>query len=239
LTALDFQQAVCRTREWYRDRDANPAIAQFYAPFQEVQVNIWTRQYRDMACFFRTRGVFSLEGLRILDIGCGRGHQMRTFLEYGADPRLLVGVEIRQVTPEVMAQLCPHLRVEMYDGAHLPFVDATFDLVTQHQMISSVLAPELRLQLCREMWRVLAPGGYIFYWDLLVTQAPNHEDAGKPLLLDELFPDLPREEHLVSKYPNPEECAPGNGRRRRIAQFILKRFVKNKPEYRTALIGPK
>ncbi len=48
----------------------------------------------EMAAMFRSEGLTTLAGLRILDVGCGRGDALRQMLEYGADPELLTGIDL-------------------------------------------------------------------------------------------------------------------------------------------------
>src|SRR5260370_2274105 len=47
-----------------------------------------------MAAMLRADGLRSLAGLRILDVGCGRGATLRHYLEYGADASGLSGIDL-------------------------------------------------------------------------------------------------------------------------------------------------
>ena len=64
----------------------------------------------EMASLLRGEGLTSLAGLKILDVGCGRGDTMRQLLEYGADPELLTGIDLLEDRVNLARRLAPHLR---------------------------------------------------------------------------------------------------------------------------------
>ena len=97
----------------------------------------------------------------VLDVGCGTGRHVRAFLDYGVDPQNVYGIDIRESALAVGRRLSPHLRLELFDGITIPFKDGQFDLVTQHSVVCSKLSPHLRRRVTAEMWRVLAPGGFV------------------------------------------------------------------------------
>src|SRR5436853_438194 len=86
---------VNRTNEWYRRREQDPTIIAAWGPFQEETVQYSCQQYRCLAKFLRRRKIASLERMRVLDVGCGTGRNVRAFLDYGADPQQVCGLEIR------------------------------------------------------------------------------------------------------------------------------------------------
>jgi SAM-dependent methyltransferase len=233
----NVRDAVLRTKEWYQQRDRDTTLSDMYAPFQEVSVNHRCQQYRYLARLLRGKGIVSLEKMRVLDVGCGDGQHVRAFLDYGADPNLVCGIEIRESTPELMKRLSPHLRLVMFDGITIPFAEGEFDLVTQHLVVTSILSPELRRRMTAEMWRVVAPGGFLFWWDLLECQGPTAHERGQRIDLDDYFAGLPREEYKVPRMPSPDEClgaVPGA----RLLRPLL-RMLAQKPAFCAALIGPK
>jgi len=94
-----------------------------------------------------------LEQPRILDVGCGTGATMGFLERYGE----VTGVD---VSPQAVkysqgqgrTQLC------LADGAHLPFVEGSFDLVTALDLLEHLEQETVGL---REMWRVLKNGGHL------------------------------------------------------------------------------
>lgn len=100
----------------------------------------------------RTRG-------RLLDVGCGDKPYEHLFRPY---VREYIGVEHEATFSETDARSRGKADV-LYDGARLPFPDASFDVVMSVQVLEHTPRPEA---LVAEMARVLAPDG------LLILSAP-------------------------------------------------------------------
>jgi NAD(P)-dependent dehydrogenase (short-subunit alcohol dehydrogenase family)/SAM-dependent methyltransferase/acyl carrier protein len=112
-------------------------------------------------------GATELYGRRVLDVGCGRGGTVALLAErFEADA---TGVDL---SPEAIA-FCrrthrhPSARFEVGDAEHLPVEESSFDVVTNIE--SSHTYPNLRLFFA-EVSRVLVPGGWFLYTDLLPVQ---------------------------------------------------------------------
>lgn len=112
-------------------------------------------------------GPTDLSGRRVLDVGCGRGGTVALLAEnYGAEA---TGVDL---APDAVA-FCrrvhrePDSHFEVGDAEHLPFDDASFEAVINIE--SSHTYPNLRAFLT-EVKRVLVPGGWFLYTDLLPVQ---------------------------------------------------------------------
>lgn len=104
-------------------------------------------------------------GARVLSSGCGFGGSLLAWRDAGA--AVAVGVEVEPDYLRLSALRTADLAgagVVSYDGARLPFADATFDIVESMDVIEHTPDPLVYL---RELRRVLAPSGVI----LLVT--PN------------------------------------------------------------------
>ena len=104
--------------------------------------------------------------LKILEVGVGHGHELAKFALLGIPQENLVGVD---VVPDRLVRaraIYPAIRFEDGDGRALPFADASFDVVCQ--FTCAMHAPSKRAQelMCREMSRVLRPGGIIIWWDI-------------------------------------------------------------------------
>jgi ubiquinone/menaquinone biosynthesis C-methylase UbiE len=118
-----------------------------------------------------------LDTARILEVGCGNGSWLRTFLRFGAQPENLTGVELIPEILENAKRLCP-VGVTLINGSAttLLFPDNSFDLVLQSMMLSSILDPAVRTSCAAEMLRTVKPGGLIVSYDFFVKD-PNNSDT--------------------------------------------------------------
>jgi SAM-dependent methyltransferase len=93
---------------------------------------------------------------RVLDLGCGTGESVDAF-RAAAPGAAWVGVDIAD-SPEVRARTRADAEFHSFDGTHLPFEDASFDLVYTKQVLEHVRHPE---PLLADVARVVCPGGVL------------------------------------------------------------------------------
>jgi SAM-dependent methyltransferase len=98
----------------------------------------------------------SVAGLRVLDLGCGEGHNTRLVARQGAD---VVAFDISEQFVRAARELdTAGIDHVVGDGAALPFASSSFDAVTAFMSLMDVAEPERTLQ---EAARVLRPGGLL------------------------------------------------------------------------------
>ncbi len=102
----------------------------------------------------------------ILDVGCGYGGLLRLFLEWGADPARLYGLDLAHERLAWARGLTPGVRYVEQSADQLPFRDGMFDLVCQFTLFSSILDAGLRAAAAAELGRVLRPGGLLLWFDI-------------------------------------------------------------------------
>ncbi|MBK7864413.1 MAG: class I SAM-dependent methyltransferase [Archangiaceae bacterium] len=116
----------------------------------------------------------------VLDVGCGRG-----LLLIGAARALTTGKAVgldlwrsidqsgnapEQTRANAEAEgVAERITLETGDMRKLPFADASFDLVLSSLAIHNVPSAEGRAEACREMARVLKPGGRVAVLDIFST----------------------------------------------------------------------
>jgi len=218
----------------YAERDQNPHIQERWAPFSEDEVDHRNQQYWSLAKMLRQIGRSSLAGWKILDVGCGQGRFLRACLDMGSSAEDLFGVDLRSNAIEEANRLSPQLQIQLGNGTELNFADGEFDVVTQFVVFSSVFQGELRQRLAKEMFRVLRPGGYIFWWDLTKTVSRSSPEPLRPW---ELFSGIDYSETRQALRPRPSNCLKlprGLGRFGRLIDRLG--YV---PTHIAALIGPK
>jgi SAM-dependent methyltransferase len=114
----------------------------------------------------------SLSGKRVLDIGCGAGGaELLLVREY--DAANVVGIDIipqlveraRQLSEE--AGLARRIQIKAVEPGRLPFKRAAFDVVFTKDSLLHV--PD-KLEIFREIYRVLRPGGFFIGSDWLAGE---------------------------------------------------------------------
>lgn len=131
---------------------------------------------------------------KILDAGCGNGRWLRWIQDLGF--RQLFGVDIRDQEINEARQLNPGINFYNTSISSLPFEDNYFDFIILSEVFSSILEDRLIEDSTKELLRVLAPGGAIFFNDNTKTKIEKAKIDGENYLrcikkedLVKLFPD--------------------------------------------------
>ena len=110
-------------------------------------------------------------GMRVLDVGCGRGEILRNTNELGARA---YGIDYASAAVKISKQVADaagtgalSIDVSQASALYLPFTDDLFDRVLLLDIVEHLYPDEL-LAAYREDWRVLKPGGRI-----IIHTAPN------------------------------------------------------------------
>jgi ubiquinone/menaquinone biosynthesis C-methylase UbiE len=70
------------------------------------------------------------------------------------------------------------VRLECGNAAALDFPEASFDLVLQSTVFTSILDREMRQRIAAEMLRVLKSGGFALWYDFFVDNPRNRDVRG-------------------------------------------------------------
>lgn len=124
-------------------------------------------------------GCRPLDGKKILEVGCGTGFWLREFIQWGARPENLAGVDLLADRLAEARQRCPAgVDLRCANAAALPFAEESFDLVLQATVFTSILDGAIKQQVAREMLRVLKPNGIILWYDFHVNNPTNPDVRG-------------------------------------------------------------
>lgn len=105
---------------------------------------------------------------RSLEIGCGFGRLTPTFASFSDDH---IAIDINPAALEMARTSYPQLQFRQVSATELPFLPASFDLITTWTVLQHV-PPDRIAQACAEIVRVLAPGG-----TLLICEETRHATA--------------------------------------------------------------
>jgi SAM-dependent methyltransferase len=185
------------------DRYARRADGDRYSFFRpEVLRGVQERQ-RVMLALLQAHGHTDLPALRVLEVGCGAGGNLLELLRLGCDPARLAGVELlperharaRAVLPAALPLWCG-------DALALDIADGSRDIVLQSTVFSSLLDDAFQQRLADAMWRWVAPGGGVLWYDFTVDNPRNRDVRGVPLRrLRQLFPQARIDARRVTLAP--------------------------------------
>jgi len=227
----DVREIRAHTRGYQTDE----AFLREWGGLSSTDVELRTQQQR---VFVKLLGGIwdNLRGKRILDVGCGDGRWLRWFVELGALPCQLLGIDVSDVGFIRGRQKNPLVQMQRADGWSIPAADQSFDLVTQWVCFMCMPSREMRVKVAAEMLRVLRPGGYVFWWDVTRTIVPGH--ASDTLAPEDYFVNLSIVKVRVPPRPRPSDgLRPLRGFRRHIGRAIDR--LGYRPTHIAALIGPK
>jgi len=171
LTELD--QELVRIREEYRRRDAGSIPPDRYSLFNASALLHAQSLERQLLFSLKRHRFYPLAEKKILDVGCGSGGTLQSFLRYGATATNLYGIDLAEHRIERARSINPAMHWHAGSAHQLPYEDASFDLVTSFVLFSSILSEPLRQKIADEIWRVLKPGGLIVLHDFVYANPRN------------------------------------------------------------------
>lgn len=178
---------IDRIKAVYENR-AREGKSKLYSYFNTANLFFIQKRERMLLRLLRRRRFEDLHDKKILDVGCGAGGQLRRFVEYGARPRNLFGIDALPDRISLAQKLSPHIGFCLGNAVQLPFDREFFDIVTQFGVFTSVLDKDVKRQIAAEMLRVLKPDGVIVWYDYHMNNPRNPDVRGvKKKEIHELF----------------------------------------------------
>ena len=163
-----------RLRREYASREQRLAGSDIYSPLNRSYLFAVQQRQLHTVALLRSLGITSLATKRILELGCGKGGVLLEYLSLGALPEKLFGVDLLLDRIGIARKTLPSIGISCGEGQYLPFPERGFDIVLQYTVFSSILDPEIRKNLAREMRRVLKPDGVIIWYDFWLNPTNSH-----------------------------------------------------------------
>ena len=200
-TASDMRTELDRLRRTYEQRSRS-ALSERYSRTNPGYLYALHEREAAMAALLSAAGFTSLAGLRILDVGCGKGATLRQYLEYEADPHCMWGIDLLPEFTQEASSTSPNVQVLCGTASKLPFADCSFDFVSQFMLFTSVLDAEMKRQIAREIDRVLVPGGKLLWYDFAFNNPANPDVRGIRLAeVRALFPGFSMTSRKITLVP--------------------------------------
>jgi SAM-dependent methyltransferase len=148
-----YYEAYYRRRGADRNHLANPEVL-----FQTLALE---------ASVIRALGSLPIDPTtsRVLDVGCGDGANLFPLLRMQFPPEKIVGVDL---IPERIARarrLHPGIDWRQADARQLPFANASFDVVFESTMFTTIVDDSTARAIAEEMQRACRSGGWIVLVD--------------------------------------------------------------------------
>ena len=180
-----------RILDVYRKRDEKARGKETFFGYADLaQLFRAHQRYRATLLLLKSEGLHPLSSLRILDIGCGDGNMLREFLQWGAQPENLAGIDLRPEPVNYALSLNPNLDIRCGSASELPWPELSFDMVCQHTLFTSVLDGKMRMKISTEMKRVVRENGMILWYDFFYNNPANPDVRGvRKAEIKKLFPD--------------------------------------------------
>ncbi|MBV9557809.1 MAG: class I SAM-dependent methyltransferase [Pseudolabrys sp.] len=171
MVASVTSSEIDRIRAVYSDRIRR--LSGRYSLFAPGELYMNQRREEEILRLLAKHGKADLSGIRVLEIGCGRGAPLLDWCRWGAMPSSLHGVDLMEVFVQHARDLVPGAGLLVASGDRLPYRDRSFDVVVQLTVFTSILDARLRRAVAAEMCRVTARGGLILWYDFRYPNPRN------------------------------------------------------------------
>jgi ubiquinone/menaquinone biosynthesis C-methylase UbiE len=218
-----------RIKEAYSRRHSNDTR---YSIFNPGHLFLIQQLERKLLYSLRQLGFEPLSTKRILEIGCGTGAWLREFVSWGAKPENITGIDLLPERVAQAKQLSPTtMTIRCGNASQLALPKASFDIVFQSAVFTSILDRRTKDEIAAEMLRVVRSDGLIVWYDYHVNNPSNPDvRAVKKREIHELFPRCNIELHRAT-------LAPPLGRWIAPRSWMLACFLEKIPLLCTHYIG--
>ena len=126
----------------------------------------------------RESGFEDLKEKRILDVGCGTGGVLRDLVKYGAKPEHCCGIDLLADRIDAARSLSPNMSFYCGNAESLHHESGYFDIIISFTLFTSILDQAMKINVAREMLRVLKSGGIVLWYDYHINNPWNPDTRG-------------------------------------------------------------
>ncbi|MBU6399642.1 MAG: methyltransferase domain-containing protein [Verrucomicrobia bacterium] len=201
-TPLESRAEVRRLLRVYQDYARRGFGQSKWSPVNRGNLAIQRERDLQTRAVLAGAGFLPLSGKRILEVGCGAGEHLAALQYLGAAPSALVGIDLIPDRLRAARARFPNIAFPRANAEALPFADGAFDLVAVLTVFTSILSRTMRANSCREIQRVLRPGGGVLWYDFRLDNPCNRQVRGiNRREIRRLFPGFTLSLRTVSLLP--------------------------------------
>lgn len=176
-TRPDLRASEEETQAWYAEyysklgRDRNDLLTNPEVLFQSIAFDVAnTRALR--------RIPVDRESARVLDVGCGGGTSLLTFLKLGFRAANLTGVDINSARIHQGRMDLPGIDLRCETAERMSFASGSFDIVFESTMFVQLTDERVAGSIALEMLRVTKPGGHLVLVDWRYSKPGSRDYLG-------------------------------------------------------------
>lgn len=176
---FDGTQIHSKEEERIRDGYARRTSDDRYSLFSPGHLFMIQERERLTLKLLKKKGIAPLGGKKILEVGCGTGYWIRQFINWGAQPHNITGIDLLPDRVTQAKSLCPAaVRIESRSAVELNMEDSQFHIILQSLVFSSILDTKMKQKTATEMLRVLKQDGVILWYDFHINNPRNPDVRG-------------------------------------------------------------
>ena len=167
----------------YRRREELPADR--YSILRPEVYLIEQEKERSLIRWINRNNIAPLNNKKLLEIGCGNGGNILTFLKLGFKPENIFANELLENRYlDAKKKLPQSIQIIQGNALDIDLPHNQFDIVYQSMVFSSILNDDFKKDLARKLYDLTKPGGGILWYDFIYNN-PNNPDV-KGIKLNEI-----------------------------------------------------
>jgi SAM-dependent methyltransferase len=134
---------------------------------------------RNLIRWINDHNIAPLSNKKLLEIGCGNGSNLLTFIKLGFKPENIVANELledRYINAK--NRLPQSVEIILGNALDIDLSYSQFDVVYQSMVFSSILDDVFRKELAKKLYELAKPGGGILWYDFIYNNPLNTDVKG-------------------------------------------------------------
>src|SRR5260221_3721353 len=124
-----------------RDREIPP---DFYSWSKPANLLMHQQTLRTCIRMLNRASMYPLDGLRVADIGGGVATGLLEFVQWGAAPDMLAGIDLMPDRLDRARRRIPQADLHIGTASELPWADESFDLLSQILVFTNIFDPAFK-----------------------------------------------------------------------------------------------